>query len=61
MGSRFESGKQAEAINEIAKGLGKKHKFTFQHLKEELGHKPLEVFVGILLGVVMSSIFYYSL
>lgn len=60
MGLRMESGRQAEAINEIAEGLGKKHKFTFQHLKEELGHKPLEVLVGILLGTVMSTIFYYS-
>ena len=58
MGLRFESGKQAEAINQINEELGKTKKKGFKFLKEQLGHKPFEVFVGLLLGTVMSLIFY---
>lgn len=58
LGVRYESGKQAEAINEIreemAKGNSKK---VFKKLKEQLGHQPLEVLVGGLLGVIVASIF----
>lgn len=58
LGVRYESGKQAEAINEIreemAKGNSKK---VFKKLKEQLGHQPLEVMVGGLLGVIVASIF----
>lgn len=62
MGLRMESGKQAEAINQIVKGImTKKNSLQIQQLKEELGHKPLEVLVGILLAAVMSTIFYVSL
>jgi len=58
MGLRFESGKQAEAINQINEELGKTKKKGFKFLKEQLGHKPLEVLVGLLLGIVMSLIFH---
>lgn len=58
MGLRFESGKQAEAINLINVELGKSKKKGFKLLKEQLGHKPLEVLVGLLLGTVSSLIFY---
>jgi len=58
MGLRFESGKQAEAINLINVELGKFKKKGFKLLKEQLGHKPLEVLVGLLLGTVSSLIFY---
>ena len=58
LGVRWESGKQAEAINQIfdlvIKGKPKK---AFKHLKEQLGHKPLEVMVGLLLGVIVASVF----
>ena len=46
MGIRYESGKQAEAIN----------KFTGSKLKEKIGHKPIEVLVGIFLGVLVTII-----
>ena len=60
MGIRFESGKQAEIINDLAEIVEKekRHRITFEHLKEQLGHKPLEVMMGILLGTVVSTIFY---
>lgn len=59
MGVRFESGKQAEVINDLAEVVKKDHHFkklSFEHLKEQLGHKPLEVIMGITLGVVVSLI-----
>ena len=46
MGIRYESGKQAEIIN----------KYTGSNLKEKIGHKPIEVLVGILLGILFSLV-----
>lgn len=46
MGIRYESGKQAEIINE----------HTGSNLKEKIGHKPIEVLVGILLGILFSLV-----
>ena len=57
IGLRFESGKQAEAINLINKELGKSKKKGFKLLKEQLGHKPLEVLVGLLLGTITGLLF----
>lgn len=63
MGLRFESGKQAEAINVLFEELGKirKPKMLYKRLKEQLGHKPLEVLVGLLLGTTVSFCFYIFL
>ena len=47
MGIRYESGKQAQVLNKITKG----------NLKERLGHKPIEVLVGVIFGIVMAVIF----
>lgn len=44
MGIRYESGKQAEVINNT---LG-------TNLKEPLGHKPIETLIGVLFGIVLS-------
>ena len=59
MGVRFESGKQAEVINDLAEIVEKekRHRITFEHLKEQLGHKPMEVIMGILLGTIISILF----
>lgn len=59
MGVRFESGKQAEIINDLAEIVEKekRHRITFEHLKEQLGHKPMEVIMGILLGTIISILF----
>lgn len=53
MGVRMESGKQAIAINKLVK----KDKLKINHLKEELGHEPLEVIVGFVFGTFMAFIF----
>jgi acid phosphatase family membrane protein YuiD len=59
MGVRFESGKQAEIINDLAEIVEKekRHRITFEHLKEKIGHKPLEVIMGIILGSIVATIF----
>lgn len=62
MGVRLESGKQAEAINVIVDEMfSKKPKVTIARLKEQIGHKPLEVLVGMLLGTLVSVVWYYSI
>ncbi len=54
-GVRRESGKQAAAINQMSRELNKKHKSTdFDLLTELLGHTPLQVFIGGVLGIVMA-------
>lgn len=55
-GIRREAGKQAEVINQISEELNrKKKKPTFEDtLKVLLGHTPLQVLCGALLGVMMA-------
>ncbi len=55
MGLRYESGRQAEMINELLDKVFEKDKFA--HLKEQLGHKPIEVLGGIIFGVLSVAIF----
>ena len=58
MGLRIQSGKQAEAINLIVDELFSNDiKVNFGKLKEELGHKPLEVVGGIMLGIISALFF----
>ncbi len=61
-GVRRESGKQAEVINQISSELTKKHKnFTQITLSEMIGHTPLQVLFGALLGVTMAFFCQYFL
>ena len=46
MGIRYESGKQAEVINDIA-GTS---------LQEKIGHKPIETLAGVILGIVFTFV-----
>ena len=59
MGVRYETGKQAEILNILVKGNKKSFKEKTILLKEKVGHMPIEVFCGFLLGIVMALIFYY--
>ena len=52
----MESGRQAEAINMLLDEVFET-KEGLEHLKESLGHKPLEVLMGILLALVINIIF----
>ena len=62
-GVRRETGKQAEVINQIINWInnpGKTEspiKFTHENLKELVGHTPLQVFCGALLGIALAFIF----
>ena len=53
MGLRYESGKHAEAINK----LNKLNKVKDETLKQEIGHKPLEVLVGFIYGTLIAYLF----
>lgn len=53
MGLRYQSGKHAEAINR----LNKSNRIKDELLKEELGHKPIEVLVGIIYGTFIAYLF----
>lgn len=55
---RMETENQAITINKLVKDITKNNsKKTFNILKEEIGHKPIEVFFGILFGILMGFLF----
>ena len=58
MGVRYETGKQAEILNILVKG-NKTFKEKTILLKEKVGHMPIEVFCGCILGILVASVFYY--
>ena len=55
MGVRRESGRHAQALNEIMLLLGDDMDFDMK-LKEFLGHSPSQVVVGAILGLVVGLI-----
>ncbi|MBN1948114.1 MAG: divergent PAP2 family protein [Candidatus Cloacimonetes bacterium] len=59
-GVRRAAGKQAEVLNKIVLNIRKKegHVIIEENLKELLGHTPMEVFWGALLGIVIALLFY---
>ena len=68
-GVRFQAGQQAIIINQMrvdfqafvdqTKGWGqKKSEEKLEELKTLLGHKPIEVFMGALTGIMISIIIY---
>jgi uncharacterized protein len=62
-GVRRSSGEQATAINMIISGLDRskiKLEKPDLHLREILGHQPIEVSVGAVLGVVLGGLFNYE-
>ncbi|ETJ43970.1 Divergent PAP2 family protein, partial [human gut metagenome] len=63
-GVRLEAGKQAPILNQIVEYFTKKNipvAITRKEaLKELLGHTPIEVFGGLILGILVACIqFYY--
>jgi len=58
MGIRYETEKQAKVINKITKKIKLKDLTgELQDLKEEVGHKPVEVFCGFILGTLIGIIY----
>ncbi|HIW36778.1 MAG TPA: divergent PAP2 family protein [Candidatus Treponema faecavium] len=57
LGVRRASGVQARVLNEIGESLDKQDILSFKPIKEVHGHKPLEVFVGCFLGILIGIAF----
>ncbi len=60
MGVRLETGKQAQAINEMIQmfaKLGDTKISAETKLKEFVGHTPIQVFAGFLLGLLIAILF----
>ena len=59
MGVRYETGKQGQIINKILEELFLEGKpLTDEKLKELVGHSPLEVLGGLIVGGLMLLVFY---
>ncbi len=56
-GIRQAAGKQARVLNQmIAELMGEKHEFSEVKLKELLGHTPIQVFAGAILGGLFAAV-----
>ena len=54
---RRSSGIQARVLNWLGRKTAEKLKFDFKPVKEVIGHSPLEVAVGVLLGIIIAAAF----
>jgi hypothetical protein len=54
-GIRRQAGKHAELINAMIRDLASGHPLKQEQLREVLGHSPLEVLGGIILGIVVAQ------
>ena len=61
MGVRWETGKQAQVINELLKSIDilTNKELSETKLKEFVGHTPIQVLAGILLGISNAFFMYY--
>ncbi|MFC1498598.1 divergent PAP2 family protein [Verrucomicrobiota bacterium] len=51
---RRAAGKQAQLLNEMVEEFFKEHRFSEKKLAELLGHTRLEVFLGMIMGVLVA-------
>ncbi|MDD4797209.1 MAG: divergent PAP2 family protein [Eubacteriales bacterium] len=56
-GVRRAAGKQAALLNEIVENFFREHYVNERKLKELLGHTPVEVFAGALLGISVAVLY----
>ncbi len=56
-GVRLETGKQATILNRMIEIYNTDNKIVFPKLKELVGHTPLQVLIGALLGIMIAVIF----
>ena len=55
VGVRWAAGQQARILNHLINGMPKhKPEYMQEDLKEKIGHKPLEVIAGALLGLLVA-------
>ncbi|MGE5560106.1 MAG: divergent PAP2 family protein [Chloroflexota bacterium] len=57
-GIRRAAGKQAEVLNKIIEELQHHERIREEHLKELLGHTPIEVVAGAVLGITVAILLY---
>jgi acid phosphatase family membrane protein YuiD len=57
LGVRRSSGIQAKVLNLLGRQTAEKLKIEFHPVKEVTGHSPLEVAVGVLLGIIIAAAF----
>jgi len=57
LGVRRSSGLQAKVLNLLGRQTAEKLKIEFHPVKEVNGHSPLEVAVGVLLGIIIAAAF----
>ncbi|TCK98355.1 hypothetical protein EDC19_0775 [Natranaerovirga hydrolytica] len=58
-GVRRAAGKQAQVLNKLVEQLGNKDFKIEGRLKELIGHTPIEVFGGAILGIVVTLLYLY--
>lgn len=59
-GVRRSTGQQAEILNKILDDMYWKGKIESEELKELIGHTPIQVLVGALIGGTLAVIFYHQ-
>ncbi len=61
MGVRWETGKQAQVINELLKSIDilTNKELSQTKLKEFVGHTPVQVITGIMLGIANACLMYF--
>jgi acid phosphatase family membrane protein YuiD len=57
LGVRRSSGIQARVLNWLGRQAAEKLKIDYHPIKEVHGHSPLEVIVGVLLGIIIAAAF----
>ena len=60
-GVRRQAGIQAQHINTIIEELLAGHPISQEHLREVLGHTPMEALGGIILGILVAQLGFYWL
>ena len=58
-GVRRAAGKQAKLLNELIDNYYAEHYINEKKLKELLGHTPVEVVAGSMLGIAIAIVYYY--
>ena len=57
-GVRWHSGRQAQALNRILEDIYARKGIQEAPLKQLIGHTPIQVYAGMVLGIVMAIFFY---
>ncbi len=57
VGFRRVIGKHAKEINQLVHGLEPTENYKYNHLKERIGHTPLQIFFGVLTGTIVTILY----